>query len=76
MWTTGAASHHEAGHAVAAYRVGIPFHYVTIVPDGYFSGHIDQKKWWSSIEQIPSKKLQSLNVYRNKAACGYRSRKF
>lgn len=33
-------AHHEAGHAVAAYRVGIPFDYVTIVPNRYFSGRI------------------------------------
>jgi hypothetical protein len=33
-------AHHEAGHAVAAYRLGMRIYSVSIVPDKYFRGHL------------------------------------
>jgi len=36
----GATAHHEAGHAVAAWRLEIPFRYATIIPHEDSLGHV------------------------------------
>ncbi len=37
-------AYHEAGHAVAAILMDVPFRRVTIVPDAQFAGHVDLGK--------------------------------
>lgn len=40
-----ATAHHEAGHAIAALRLGRPFRYVTIEPDEGSLGHVLFRAW-------------------------------
>lgn len=44
-----ATAHHEAGHAVAAWRVGCPIKAVTIVPDESSEGVVTFSRWFISL---------------------------
>jgi ATP-dependent Zn protease len=51
-------AYHEAGHAVACFRLKRPFKYVTIVPDDEFHGHVKTgktPKWFQPDVEVDRK---------------------
>jgi ATP-dependent Zn protease len=40
-----ATAYHEAGHAVASWRLGEKFKYVTVAPDADSIGHVRRERW-------------------------------